>query len=1782
MSRRYNRKPFKIFMSLILALTMALSMAGIAVAAATGAPGVALLSHDQWAGDADGNFDLNWTMWYGNNASSWKLFEKAGAGEFKEVYSETIADNSPAVQSAKKEIRGLTVAGTYTYYAELTNQFGSTNSKPISVIVGSPTGDIILQGIDVTATPVNQFTIAQTTVEIPINFLAAENPVFTVATNNKSVVECSIVGNTTLKVKGLKGGRASLKITETATKETRFVGIRIKNADGSIPGMPEYVSIGSVSEDKQTDLDFWRDFDTDYTNKRTDIRYIYINGGPTNGWRSWTTVDGDRARVFIKESIKLGMVPFFVFYNIPDSGESYAGDIAHIQSNAYMEGYYKDLKFLLDICKQEAGDEQVGLLFEPDFLGYMMQQSNKQPSEINASVTSAYSSGVLSASDPTFNNTVEGLVKSINYTVNKYYPQAYFGWQFNLWAYEGPGVTSKGILHATENIGMTEGLKAINNAAKLTTDYYMSAGIGSYGADFISIDKYGLDGGAMPGASADPASSVWLWNADIWTNYLSFVKTMNVSAKLPVVLWQIPVGHINTSQEANPYSGGLFPDHTGQDTKYEDSAPGYFLGDTFKPGSASRTNYFKTNAHNDPKVKSTGDTVTWDSHMQEAKDAGVVSVLFGAGVNSSTDGVGSPPSDDYWWITKVQKYYDKPVMLDGSIVNPIQTVATPSFSVPSGKYTTAQNVTVTSSTAGATIRFTLDGTEPTASSQICNTAIYLNANYTLKAKAFKAGMNDSATATATYTIGTTPIETVATPSFSVASGTYTSAQNVTISTSTTGATIRYTTDGSEPTVNSPVYSTAIKVSKTTTLKAKAFKAGMNDSATASATYTIEEVVPVQTVATPSFSLASGTYKTEQNVTISTATAGATIRYTTNGTEPVVTSPEYTGAIKVSKTTTLKAKAFKAGMNDSATSSATYTIEVISGGTDSGKPTGAPATPQLAHNNWDGNASYTITFNIWWGNNATSYKLYENGVVVDSGSLSANSPNGQSKVFNIANKANGSYAYKIDLINSFGTTTSSVATVNVTKGGSVTPIETVSAPSFSLASGTYKVAQNVSISTATAGATIRYTTNGTEPTSSSAMYSGAVKVSATTTLKAKAFKAGMNDSSTSTATYTIEDVIIPVETVATPSLSLATGTYKTPQNVTISTTTTGATIRYTTNGTEPNSSSIIYSGAITVSSTTTLKAKAFKAGMNDSSIVTAVYTIEEDNTNPTVKPWAAYSPYVKGDIVSYSGKNYECRQPHTALPGWEPANVASLWLVYTGTVVTPVETVAIPSFSLASGTYTSAQNVAISTATSGATIRYTTNGAEPTSASAIYTGAITVSSTTTLKAKAFKVGMNDSSTATATYTVPGIVVPVETVATPSFSVASGTYTSAQNVSISTATTGATIRYTTNGSEPTASSLIYSSAIKVSSTTTLKAKAFKAGMTDSSSITATYTIGDDTTPVTGLQKRLLIGYWHTWGGGPSGGVPFVKLRDVDPNWDVINISFAEPVSAGSSTGKMQFNISGLTADYTINDFKADVKLLQSKGKKVVLSIGGYEGFFSLTSASAVNQFVSDIKGFVNEYGFDGIDIDLEQSSVTLETGVDADVNNPKSAKVVNMISAVRQICDSYGKDFILSWAPETFYMQLGYQFYAGSNAYCDKRSGVYLPMINALRDKTTYVHVQLYNSIAVKGLDGKTYSMGSAESAVAMCEMLLQGFAVGGDANNFFQPLRPDQVAIGVPSSAGAAGSGHISNAALQQAFTTLNAKYGNLRGIMTWSINWDVLQNNNSFAISNGKYLDSLN
>jgi hypothetical protein len=535
-----------------------------------------------------------------------------------------------------------------------------------SVQVNAPVTpqSIVISTVD-NGSPAYWFTIPQGTNTYALSLQNGGNANFSVVASNSNVT-ASIVGSNTLQVTGVAPGRASLKLVDSVTGSTRFVGVRVKNSDGTLPGMPSYVSLGSVSQDTTPDLSFWQSFQPGGQNKRVDVRYIYLNGGPYIGWDTWGNNPGDRATTYIRNSHMLGMIPYFVYYNIPDGGESYTTDTSHISDPAYMAAYFTQLKLALNIINQESPDDIVGMLLEPDFLGYLAQNAGAPASQIAAMTHAAYTSGVLTAGvDPAFPDTVAGLVQAINYTIHKNCPQVFFGWQMNLWASPAGGWTTpvpgKGIVHLTEANGIAKGRQLIATEAAAIVNYYVSAGVLTNGAKFVSIDKYGLDAtGFEASAQNDPADSYWFWNNDLWGNYLTFVNTMHTTTGLPVILWQLPVGHINNSQLADPYTGGLFPTLIDSNCQLEDSAPDFFLGDTFQT-SGARFTYFSANLAADPKVTTNGGNTTWGSHMSDAAAAGVISVLFGAGVGASTQGTGAPPTDSYWWITAAQGYYSSVV-----------------------------------------------------------------------------------------------------------------------------------------------------------------------------------------------------------------------------------------------------------------------------------------------------------------------------------------------------------------------------------------------------------------------------------------------------------------------------------------------------------------------------------------------------------------------------------------------------------------------------------------------------------------------------------------------------------------------------------------------------------------------------------------------------------------------------------------------------------------------------------------------------------------------------------------------------------------------------------------------------------------------------------------------------------------------------------------------------------------------------------------------------------------
>jgi hypothetical protein len=307
---------------------------------------------------------------------------------------------------------------------------------------------------------------------------------------------------------------------------------------------------------------------------------------------------------------------------------------------------------------------------------------------------------------------------------------------------------------------------------------------------------------------------------------------------------------------------------------------------------------------------------------------------------------------------------------------------------------------------------------------------------------------------------------------------------------------------------------------------------------------------------------------------------------------------------------------------------------------------------------------------------------------------------------------------------------------------------------------------VSITSTTSGASIYYTTDGSTPTTSSAKYTAPVNISATTTLNAMAAATGFTNSPMTSGVYTIQSG----GTAASPTFSPPAGTYSSAQSVTITSTTSGATIYYTTDGSTPTTSSTKYTAPVSISTTTTLNAMATATGFTNSPVTSGIYTI----------------------------------QP----------------------------TAARPSFSPAPGTYTNPINVSIFSTTAGATMYYTTDGTTPTTASSKYTGPFTVSTTTTVKAIATAPNFANSAVSNAPYKFAA--------ATPSLSPPPGTYTGTQMVTITTTTAGATIYYTTDGTTPTTSSNVYTGPVAVSVTETLNAIATAPNYVNSAVAGGLYTI------------------------------------------------------------------------------------------------------------------------------------------------------------------------------------------------------------------------------------------------------------------------------------------------------------------------------------------------------
>ncbi len=165
-----------------------------------------------------------------------------------------------------------------------------------------------------------------------------------------------------------------------------------------------------------------------------------------------------------------------------------------------------------------------------------------------------------------------------------------------------------------------------------------------------------------------------------------------------------------------------------------------------------------------------------------------------------------------------------------------------------------------------------------------------------------------------------------------------------------------------------------------------------------------------------------------------------------------------------------------------------------------------------------------------------------------------------------------------------------------------------------------------------------------------------------------------------------------------------------------------------------------------------------------------------------------------------------------------------------------------------------------------------------------------------------------------------------------------------------------------------------------------------------------------PASGAPNgHQLIGYWAGYGAAGS----TFPLRDVSPQWDVVIVAFATP-DQNAPEGTMQFHT---PAGLDTGQFKADIAYLKSHGRKVMISLGGGGQHFTLADPKRVPNYISSVTRIVSEYGFDGIDIDFESPSLSIDPG-DTDFKHPTTPSIVNLIAALHQLRDHFGPGFMIS--------------------------------------------------------------------------------------------------------------------------------------------------------------------
>jgi chitinase len=297
--------------------------------------------------------------------------------------------------------------------------------------------------------------------------------------------------------------------------------------------------------------------------------------------------------------------------------------------------------------------------------------------------------------------------------------------------------------------------------------------------------------------------------------------------------------------------------------------------------------------------------------------------------------------------------------------------------------------------------------------------------------------------------------------------------------------------------------------------------------------------------------------------------------------------------------------------------------------------------------------------------------------------------------------------------------------------------------------------------------------------------------------------------------------------------------------------------------------------------------------------------------------------------------------------------------------------------------------------------------------------------------------------------------------------------------------------------------------------------------------------------GLPAHVLMGYWQDFANGATP----LTLASVPASYNLVAVAFG---AATDTAGQVAFSLDPTLASdlggYTQQQFTSDIATLQARGQKVILSVGGQDGAISVDSAASAAEFASSVYSLIQQYGFNGVDIDLEN-------GVDPGY----------MASALEQLESDVGSSLIITLAPQTVDTQ--------------STGDDYFALALDIQPILTMINTQYYNSGSMNGCDGNVYAEGTENFITALACTELEG------------GLSPAQVGIGLPASTSAAGSGYVSPSVVDDALDCLasGANCGSfvppqtwpgIRGVMTWSINWDAA-NGYAFADTVSPYLSTL-